>query len=140
MDVMPRALRCVIIAALVVSALVLGAASIHAMTSGSSSMGAMSATTHVMAPADDMSGMHHSATAAATHPTCAAGMCDAGHALLTILCVAGVMALVLLLLLLLPRPGDASRMFRVIEERGSSGALARPRHTPGLTQLSVSRT
>ena len=139
MDVMPRAVRCVIIAALMVSALILGAASIHAMTSGSSSMGAMTASAHVMTSSDDMSGMHHSAPATATDVTCD-GMCGVGDALVTILCVAGVMALVLLLLLLLPRPGEASRILRVIEARVGSVALSRPRHTPGLAQLSISRT
>ena len=139
MDVMPRALRCVIIAALMVSALILGAASIHAMTSGSSSMGAMTASAHMMTPSDDMSAMHHSAPAAATDVTCD-GVCGADDALVTILCVAGVMALVLLLLLLLPRPGDASRILRMIEARVGSVALARPHQTPALTQLSISRT
>lgn len=132
---MPRALRCVLVAALLVSALVLGAASIHAMTSGSA-MGTMTAATHPMTPSDEASAMHHSPPAA--DPACD-GTCGAGDALMTVLCVAGILALVLLLLLL-PRPGDLDRVLRMIVARTRSVAASRPRRTPDLSQLSISRT
>ena len=139
MDVMSRALRGVIIAGLVVATLILGAASIHTMTSGSPSMGAMSGATHVMESSDHVSGMHHPVAAAAADPTCD-GMCGVGDALVTILCVAGVVARALLVLLLVPRSGSASRTLRVIQVHAQTAMRSRPRDTPQLTQLSISRT
>lgn len=133
---MPRALRCVLLAALVVSALILGAVSVHAMSANSP---AMVSATHVMSVAPDTASTHdhEHGSAGATAQPCD-GMCEAGHALVAVLCV--VAGVAMLLLVLLPRAAAARVILSSLVRRTTVVGVTVRATGPSLVQLSISRT
>lgn len=140
MTKMLGALRTAVLAALVVSALLLGAVSIHSMSGESP---AMAGASHVMgAPvmADPASAHHHDlgVTALAGHPC--VGLCEVSDYLVAVLCVVAAVALALGTILV-PRAHAGRGILSSPMRRVLLGMLAvHLPATPSPLQLSISRT
>ncbi len=136
-----RAVRGVLLAAFVVSTILLGAASFHEM-SGSTSGSVSDAHAVLMPHVEPMSAggptMWHGDAAESLFGVSCGSNCGS-HSLLTVMCV--VAGVAMLLLLALPGPNGASLLLTWLRFRNRiiGRALAPPRAL-SLTQLSVCRT
>ncbi len=131
---MTRALRNVMLAALVVSALLMGAVGIHEMSVSSP---AMAGSSHIMSAPSETALHEHGSPSPAPH-TCD-GTCETGHALLTVLCV--VAGVAMLLMMLLPSADSARVILSSLIRRAAFSLFVKVRATtPSLVQLSISRT
>lgn len=122
-------LKSILLAVVVVSTLVVGAASMHAMSSGSAPMG------QTMAHSQAHHVHEHGMPVTEAHCD---GMCELGGVVLDVLCVAGLVAMVVVALL--PRRvGGAVRAPRLWNAvvRSVQGFAPPSRD---LTELSISRT
>ncbi|MEQ1735149.1 MAG: hypothetical protein ABL886_01810 [Rhodoglobus sp.] len=137
-----RVLRGVVLSALVVSTILVGAISFHEMSQGShaaaeashtmaASIAAATAVTAVAVVHD------HGSGASAAH--LCGGECDQGHVIVGVLCVAAGVAM--LLMILWPRPTVAGGILTSLASllNAARGTIANAT-TPSLTQLSICRT
>ena len=131
---MTRALKNVMLAALVVSALLMGAIGIHEMSVSSP---AMAGSSHAINAPSEPAPHEHGSPSPTPH-TCD-GTCEIGHDLLTVLCV--VAGVAMLLVMLLP-PADSARLIlsSLIRRAAFSLFVEVRATTPSLVQLSISRT